>query len=72
MKGRNKGAIKTQYQFDKEEQARMKIKEYFMTEQISSEVTKFTLRLLGFSVTRAKEIVKQWINDKNKADGGTS
>ena len=60
MKGKNKGTIKTQHQYDKEEQARLKIKEYFMTGQISSEVTIFTLRLLGFSATRAKEIVKRW------------
>ena len=67
MKGNNKGAIKTQYQFDKEDQSRIKIKEYFMAGQISSEAAMFTLRLLGFSITRTKEIVNQWIYDKSRA-----
>jgi len=65
MKGKNKGTIKTQNQFDKEEQARLKIKEYFITGQISSDVAIFTLRLLGFSITRSKEIVRQWTEEKN-------
>jgi len=60
MKGKNKGAIKTQYQFEKEEQALLKIKEYFLTGQISSEVAIFTLRLLGYSLTRAKQLVRDW------------
>jgi hypothetical protein len=60
MKEKNKGAIMTQHQ----EKARMKIKEYFMKGQINSEVAIFTLRLLDFSATRAKEIVKQWTSEK--------
>jgi len=63
MKGINKGAIKTQNQFEKEEQMRLKTKEYFMTGQISSEITVFILRLLGFSVTRAKELARQWADE---------
>jgi hypothetical protein len=47
-----------------QEKVLMKIKEYFMTGQINSEVAIFTLRLLDFSVTRAKEIVKQWASKK--------
>jgi hypothetical protein len=64
MKAKNKGSIITQRQFDGEENARIKTKEYFITGQINSEVAIFILRLLGFSVTRAKEIVRQWIYEK--------
>jgi heme/copper-type cytochrome/quinol oxidase subunit 3 len=64
MKTKNKGAIMSQHQYEKEEKARMKIKEYFMTGQISSEVAIFTLRLLDFSVAKAKELVKQWTSEK--------
>ncbi|WP_461246804.1 hypothetical protein [Treponema sp. R6D11] len=64
MKGKNKGAIMTQHQFEKEEQERVKIEEYFMTGQIGSDVAIFTLRLLGFSNARAKQIVRQWANEK--------
>jgi len=66
MTGKNKGAIKTQRQYEKEEQARTKIKTYFMSEQISSEAAVFTLRLLGYSVTRAKQITKEWTSEKPK------
>jgi len=68
MKGKNKGAIMTQNQFEKEDQARIKINVYFMTGQISSEVAIFTLRLLGFSAARAKQIVMQWTNEKSNAE----
>jgi len=64
MRGKDKGSIKTQHQYEKEEQARIKIQEYFMTGQINSEVTIFTLRLLGYSITRAKEIARQWAHEK--------
>jgi len=37
-----------------------KIKEYFMTGQIDPEVAMFTLRLLGITVAKAKELIKQW------------
>ena len=68
MIGKDKGSIKTQRQYEKEEQARTKIKEYFMSGQISSEVAVFTLRLLGYSVTRSKQIVREWASKKhNKA-----
>jgi len=68
MIGKDKGAIKTQRQFEKEEQARTKIKEYFLTGQINPEVAVFTLRLLGYSVTRSKQIVREWASKKhNKA-----
>jgi len=65
MKGKNKGSIMTQHQFEKDEQARIKIEEYFKTGQMNPEVVIFTLRLLGFSVTRAKQIVRLWINEKS-------
>jgi len=65
MKGKNKGSIMTQHQFEKDEQARIKIEEYFKTGQMNPEVAIFTLRLLGFSVTRAKQIVRLWINEKS-------
>jgi len=68
MRGRNKGSIMTQHQFEREEQERRKIKEYFMTGQISSEVAIFTLRLLRFSITRAKQIVRQWTFEKNNGE----
>ena len=68
MKGKNKGAIMTQNQFEKEDQARTKINVYLMTGQISSEVAIFTLRLLGFSAARAKQIVMQWTNEKSNAE----
>jgi len=64
MMGKNKGSIKTQRQYEKEEQARTKLKGYFMTGQISSEIAVFTLRLLGYSVTRAKQIVREWASEK--------
>ena len=68
MMGKDKGSIKTQRQFEKEEQARTKIKEYFLTGQINPEVAVFTLRLLGYSVTRSKQIVREWASKKhNKA-----
>jgi len=60
MREKNKGSIITQHQFEREEQARLKIKEYFLTGQIGSEVTIFTLRLIGYSVMRAKTLVRQW------------
>jgi hypothetical protein len=65
MRTKDKGSIITQRQFDGEEKARIKTKEYFMTGQISSEVAIFILRLLGFSVARTKEIVRQWTGEKN-------
>jgi len=65
MRGKNKGSIMTQYQFEKEEKERIKIREYFLSEEISPDAAIFTLRLLGFSVTRAKQIVRQWINEKS-------
>jgi len=64
MTGKNKGTIKTQYQYEKEEKARTKIKEYFVSEQISSDAAIFTLHLLGFTAMRAKQIVRQWAFDK--------
>ena len=64
MIGKDKGSIKTQRQYEKEEQARTKTREYLMSGQISSEVAVFILRLLGYSVTRAKQIVKQWASVK--------
>ena len=66
MKGKNKGAIKTQRQYEKEEQTRTKIKDYFMSGQINSEVAIFTLHLLGYSVTRAKQIAREWTSEKPK------
>jgi len=66
MRGKDKGSIKTQRQFEKEEQARTKIKEYFLTGQINPEVAVFTLRLLGYSATRAKQIVREWASEKPK------
>ena len=65
MKGKTKGSIMTQHQFEKDEQARIKIEEYFKTGQMNPEVAIFTLRLLGFSVTRAKQIVRLWISEKS-------
>jgi heme/copper-type cytochrome/quinol oxidase subunit 3 len=66
MMGKNKGSIKTQRQYEKEEQSRIKIKDYFMSGQISSEVAVFILRLLGYSVTRAKQIAREWASEKSK------
>ncbi|WP_461248861.1 hypothetical protein [Treponema sp. R6D11] len=54
MKGKNKGAIMTQHQYEIEERDRAQIKEYFLTGQISAEVAVFIMHLLGFSATRAK------------------
>lgn len=68
MQGKTKRSIMTQNQFEKEDQARTKIKDYFMTGQISSEVAVFTLRLLGFSAARAKQIVRQWASEKSNAE----
>ena len=66
MTGKNKGSVKTQKQYEKEERARIKIKEYFISGQISSEVAVFTLRLLGYSATRAKQIVREWTFENPK------
>jgi len=63
METKNKGAIKTQRQFEKEEQMRLKTKEYFITRQINNEVSVFILRLLGFSAARSKELVRQWTTE---------
>jgi len=67
MRERNINQSLSQYRFEKEEQSRKKIKEYFMTGQISSEVASYTLRLLGFSVIRSKEILKDWACEKLNA-----
>jgi Holliday junction resolvasome RuvABC DNA-binding subunit len=64
MTGKNKGAIKTQKQYEKEEPARTKIKTYFISDQMSFEAAVFTLRLLGYSATRAKQIVREWAFEK--------
>ena len=64
MIGKNKGSIKTQHQYEKEEQARTKIKEYFMKGQMSSEAAVFTMGLLGYSAIRAKQIVREWTSEK--------
>jgi hypothetical protein len=64
MRRKNKGTIMTQRQFERDEQNRKKIEEYFLTGQISPEVAVFTLHLLGFSVVRTKEVVKQWKDKK--------
>ena len=68
MKGKTKGSIMTQHQFEKEEQARIKIEEYFKTGQMNPDVAVFTLRLLGFSAARAKQIVRQWISEKSNGE----
>jgi hypothetical protein len=68
MKGKDKGAIMTQHQFEKNEQARIKIEEYFLSGQINSDVGIFTLRLLGFSVAKAKQIVRQWTSENSNAE----
>jgi len=65
---KNKGSIMTDSQYEKEEKAKKKIKEYYITGQISSEVAAYILRLLGFSVTRAKQIVRQWISKESNAE----
>jgi len=67
MRERNINPDLIQYRLEKEEKSREKIKEYFMTEQISSEVAAYTLRLLGFTVMRGKEILKQWACEKASA-----
>jgi hypothetical protein len=67
MRKNNKGSIMTNHQYEKEEKSREKIKEYYMTGQISSEVAAYILRLLGFSILRGKEIVKQWASEKPDA-----
>jgi len=64
---KNKGSIMTDSQYEKEEKAKKKVKEYFMTGRISSEVSAYILRLLGFSALRGKEIVKQWASEKTDA-----
>jgi len=64
MKVKNKGSIPTQREYEKEEKARLQIKEYFRAGQISSEVAVFTMRLLGYSAARAKQIVRQWADEK--------
>jgi len=68
MKGKNKGSIMTQHQFEKDEQARIKIEEYFLSGQISFDVAIFTLHLLGFSAAKAKQIVRQWIPENSNAE----
>jgi hypothetical protein len=45
---------------EQEEKSREKIKEYFLNGQMNPEVTMFTLRLLGLTVAKAKELIKQW------------
>jgi len=60
----NKRSIMTDSRYDKEEEAKKNVKEYFMTGRISSEVTAYILRLLGFSALRGKEIVKQWASEE--------
>ena len=49
----------------KNDPVRNKIKEYFRTRQTNPELTVFTLRLIGFSETRAKEFVSQWTSEKS-------
>ena len=66
MMGKNKGSIKTQHQFEKEEQARTKTREFLMAGQISHEAAVFILRLLGYSAIRAKQIVREWASEKPK------
>jgi len=68
MKGKNKGSNMTQHQFERDEQARIKIEEYFLSGQINSDVGIFTLRLLGFSAAKAKQIVRQWISENSNAE----
>ena len=48
------------------EKSREKIKEYFMTGQIDPEVAMFSLRLLGLTIAKAKELIKKWTSDKNR------
>jgi len=67
MREINKDSILTQYRLEKEEQSRKKIKEYFITGQISPEIAMYMLRILGFSNMRGKEIVKDWTNEKSNA-----
>jgi len=64
MRGKNKGTIMSQHQYEKEEQARIKIKKYFLMGQMNFAATIFTLHLLGFSLTRAKETVIDWTYKK--------
>ena len=45
---------------EQDEKSREKIKEYFMAGQMNNEVTMFTLRLLGLTVAKSKELIKQW------------
>jgi len=68
MREKNKRSIMTQHQFDKDEQARIKIEEYFLSGQINSDVGIFTLNLLGFSVAKAKQLVRQWTSENSNAE----
>jgi len=65
---KNKEEIKKrikEHRDEQEEKSREKIKEYFITGQMNPEVTMFTLRLLGLTVAKAKELIKQWTSEKS-------
>jgi len=64
MRIKNKDSIITQHEFERVEKAQEQIKKYFMIGQMDHEVTIFTLRLLGFSEARAKELLRKWTNEK--------
>jgi len=65
---KNKDSIITQHEFERVEKAKIQIKTYFMAGQMNPDVANFTLRLLGFSVTRAKQLVRQWTSEKTNAE----
>ena len=53
-----------QHRLEKEEKSREKIKEYFITGQMNPKVAFFSLRLLGITSKKAKEIIEQWSSKK--------
>jgi len=68
MRERNINEVLSQHRAEKEEQSRKKIKEFFMTGQINPEVAMYTLRLLGFTTMRTKQIVREWTDEKANAN----
>jgi hypothetical protein len=68
MRIKNKDSIITQHEFERVEKAQIQIMAYFISGQMNPEVTNFTLRLLGFSAARAKQIVRKWASEKSNTD----
>lgn len=63
MKGKNKGRIKTQTEYEREEANIKRIRQALDNKEISKNQAVAELCMVGFSPDRAKHVVVSWDDD---------